>query len=166
MRSKVTYQGQGSSEVRLGWKMLFFVIWVSLEKLKFIWNQTWVKDAVGFFCMLMRSIVKYQGQVSSEVKLGRKCQIGIIFLKSWKSNYNHTWFVDATCEPLTQWVALVLVKLSFLSYFFFFAIASYYDIGVPCKLLPPCRGDRASLLAVFCLNAISYIIPHCRFGVE
>ena len=26
---------------------------------------------------------------------------------------------------------------------------SYYDIGVPCKLLPPCQGDRASLLAVF-----------------
>ena len=26
---------------------------------------------------------------------------------------------------------------------------SYYDIGVPCQLLPPCQGDRASLLAVF-----------------
>ena len=32
-----------------------------------------------------------------------------------------------------------------MSYFY----ASYYDIGVPYKLLPPCQGDRASLLAVF-----------------
>ena len=38
-----------------------------------------------------------------------------------------------------------LVKLSFLSYFY----ASYYDIGVPCKLLPPCQVDRSSLFAVF-----------------
>ena len=32
--------------------------------------------------MLMRSVVMYQGQGSSEVKLGGKCKIGIIFLKS------------------------------------------------------------------------------------
>ena len=26
---------------------------------------------------------------------------------------------------------------------------SYYDIDVPCKLLPTCQGDRASVLSVF-----------------
>ena len=67
--------------------------------------------------MLMRSKVTYQSQGSSEVKLGGKC---------WFSLFGST-----------------------LSYFY----VSYYDIGVPCKLLPPCQRDRASLLAVF-LNSL------------
>ena len=29
------------------WKILVFVIWVSFEKLKSDWNQTWVKNATG-----------------------------------------------------------------------------------------------------------------------
>ena len=41
MRSKVMYQGQGSSRSSR-WKRLVFVIWVSFEKLKSDWNQTWV----------------------------------------------------------------------------------------------------------------------------
>ena len=52
--------------------------------------------------MLMRSKVMYQAQGSSEVKLGGECKICIIFLKSWKSNYSQTSFVDATCEPLIR----------------------------------------------------------------
>ena len=35
-----------------------------------------------------------------------------------------------------------LVNLTFVSYFF----SRYYDIGVPCKLLPPYQGDRAVFL--------------------
>ena len=48
------YQGQGSSEVKLGGKckIVFF-----FEKLKFDYNQAWVKDATGFLNMLMRSKV-------------------------------------------------------------------------------------------------------------
>ena len=38
--------------------------------------------------MLMRSKAIYQGQGSSEVKLGEKCKIGIIFFE--KSIYNQT----------------------------------------------------------------------------
>ena len=26
------------------------------------------------------------------------------FVEKLKSNYNQTWFVDATCEPLVRWV--------------------------------------------------------------
>ena len=37
-----------------------------------------------------------------------------------------------------------LSQTSFLEIFY----ASYNDIGIPCKLLPPCQGDSASLLAV------------------
>ena len=63
--------------------MLVFVIWFSFEKLKSNWNQTWVKNAMGegFLCMLMGSTsnVMFQGQGSSEVKLGGKCKIIIIF---------------------------------------------------------------------------------------
>ena len=47
IRSKVMFQGQGSSEVKLGGKCWFFVIWVSLEKLKSDWKQMWVKDTIG-----------------------------------------------------------------------------------------------------------------------
>ena len=46
MRSKVTYQGQGSSEVKLGGKFWFCylgLLWKVLSK----WSQTWVKDAIG-----------------------------------------------------------------------------------------------------------------------
>ena len=46
-----------------------------------------------------------------------------------------------------------LVLLSFLSYFY----ASYFDIGVPCKLLSPVLGDHTSLLVVFLYN-ISWIL--------
>ena len=63
----------------------------------------------------MWSKIMYQGQGSSEVKLDGKCKIAIYFLflfylfiffffEKLKSNYNQTWFVDATCEPLTLWV--------------------------------------------------------------
>ena len=46
---------------------------------------------------------------------------------------------------LGEWVGLSLTN-PFLSYFY----ASYYDdVGLPCKLLPPCQGDCANLLAVF-----------------
>ena len=46
----------------------------------------------------------FQGQGSSEVKLGGKCKICMIFFfnEKLKSNYNQTWLVDATFEPLTQ----------------------------------------------------------------
>ena len=46
-----------------------------------------------------------------------------------------------------------LVKLSFLRYFL---CISYYDIGVPCKLLPPCQGGggHLSLHALFFLEFI------------
>ena len=46
---------------------------------------------------------------------------------------------------LDKWVGLSLTW--FLSYFY----ANYYDIdiGVLCKLVKHCHGDRASLLSVF-----------------
>ena len=49
MRSKVTYQGQGSSKVKLGGKYWFSLFGSpSFEKLKSDWNQlTWVKDVLG-----------------------------------------------------------------------------------------------------------------------
>ena len=41
--------------------------------------------------MLMRSVVMYQGQGSSEVKLGGKCKICVYFLvEKLKSKYNQT----------------------------------------------------------------------------
>ena len=42
------YQGQGSSEVKLGGKCkIFIILGVSFEKLKCDYNQTWVKDGIG-----------------------------------------------------------------------------------------------------------------------
>ena len=41
--------------------MLVFVIWNSFEKFKSDWNQTWVKDAIGFLSMLMG--VKLRGKL-------------------------------------------------------------------------------------------------------
>ena len=55
----------------------------------------------------------------------------------------HTWLKDANGVP--SYVSEVKGYVELKSYF----CASYYDIGVPCKLLPPCQWDRASLLAVF-----------------
>ena len=51
--------------------------------------------------MLMRSEVIYQGQGSSEVKLGGKYKIGIILLKSLSSITTKLdlWM---QCEPLTR----------------------------------------------------------------
>ena len=71
------------------------------------------KDAIGFLHMLMNSNVMYQGQGSSEVKLGGKCKIGIILFEKLKSYYNQTWFVDVTCEALTRWVGGALSNLVF-----------------------------------------------------
>ena len=50
-----------------------FVSWVSFEKLKSDYNQTWVKDAIGVSSYVNEVIVTYQGQGSSGVKLGGKC---------------------------------------------------------------------------------------------
>ena len=41
------YQGQGSSEVKLGGKCKICICWVSFEKLMSNYNQTWVKDVIG-----------------------------------------------------------------------------------------------------------------------
>ena len=61
-------------------------------------------------------------------------------------------FEDATCDTSysLSWWGFVL--LSLMSYFY----ASYYDIGVPCKLLPSYKGDCASLLAV-CFKTVLMI---------
>ena len=40
--------------------------------------------------MLRRSEVTYQGEGSSEVKLGEKCTICMICFEKLKSNYNQT----------------------------------------------------------------------------
>ena len=48
---------------------------------------------------------------------------------------------------LGEWVGL---SLSFLSYFYL----SYYDIEVPCKLLPPCWGGHTSLQIVKTLESL------------
>ena len=73
MRSKVMYQSQGSSEVKLGGKCWFPLFGSPLKSLRSNWNQTWVKDAIGVpFCILVRSKVMYQSQGSSEVELGGK----------------------------------------------------------------------------------------------
>ena len=62
------------------------------------WNK---KDAIGVPLYVNEVRGHVQGQVLSEVKLGGKCKICIMFWKVKKFNYNQTWFVDATCEPLT-----------------------------------------------------------------
>ena len=49
-----------------------------------------------------------------------------------------------TSYSLSTWA---LSNYSFNCYFYFHV--SYYDIGVPCNLPPPCQGNRASLLAAF-----------------
>ena len=59
--------------------MLIFVIWVSFEKLKSDWNQTWVKDAMGVPLYVNEVKGHVQGQGSSEVMFGGKCKIGIFF---------------------------------------------------------------------------------------
>ena len=98
-------------------------------------NQTWVKDAIGVPSYGNEIKGHVPGQGSSEVKLGWKCKIDIILLKSWNP-------ITTKCNLSMQHVNLLLnewvglVKLGFLSYFY----ASYYDIEVPCKLLPPCQG--------------------------
>ena len=95
-RSFICYEVKGHvprSRVIWGqvrWKMLVFVTWVSFEKLKFDWNQTWFKDAVGFLNLYVNEIKGHvlRCQGSTEVKLGGKCKIDILF----------------SCEPLTRWV--------------------------------------------------------------
>ena len=79
MRSKVTFQSQGSFKVRLGGKCWFSLFGSPLKSLSPIGTNL---GSDGFLCMLMRSKVMYQGQGFSEVKLGGKCKIDIIFLKS------------------------------------------------------------------------------------
>ena len=44
MRSKVTYQGQGSSEVKLRGKYWFSLFWSPLKSFKSDWDQTWFMD--------------------------------------------------------------------------------------------------------------------------
>ena len=51
-----------------------------------------------------------------------------------------------------EWVGL---SQTFLSYFY----VSYCDIGVLCKLLPPCQGERPSLLAVFLKVILAEKLP-------
>ena len=58
--------------------MLVFVIWIPFEKLKSIEAKLGSQMQWMFLYMLMRSKVMHQGQGSSEVKLGGKCEIGII----------------------------------------------------------------------------------------
>ena len=72
------YQGQGSSEVKLGGKCWFSLFGSPLRSWKSSWNVTRVKDAMG----VPLYVNEIQGQGSSEVKLGGKCKTGIIFLKS------------------------------------------------------------------------------------
>ena len=60
---------------------LDFVIWVSFEKLKSDYNQTWFKDAIGVPSYVNEVKVTYQGQCSSEVKLGGNvgfCYLGFL----------------------------------------------------------------------------------------
>ena len=47
MRSKVTYKGHRSSEVKLGGKFWFSLFGSPLKSWKSNWNQTLVKDAIG-----------------------------------------------------------------------------------------------------------------------
>ena len=43
-------------------------------------------------------------------------------------------------------------------------VESYYDIGVPCKLLPPGQEDRASLFAVYTgIHNITWILYYMLF---
>ena len=91
--------------------------------------------------------VIYQGQGSSKVKLGGKCKLVLFF-----------WKVEVQLQPnlicrFNMWTPYSvsgwgLVKLGFLSYFY----ASYYDIGVPCKLLPPCQGSCNFTCCIFALD--------------
>ena len=140
------------------WNLLVFVIWVSFEKLKSDWNQTWVNDAMGFLCMLiMRAKIMYQGWGSSEVKSGGKCKIGITFC-CWKDEVQLQPNLSCRCNMWTSYSVSGwdLVKLSFLSYIH----VRYYDTGVPCKLLLPCLKDRISLLAVLFIFSYGVFFFH------
>ena len=67
MGSFVCSCGQRSSEVRSGCKMGQNVKFISFEKLKSKWNQTWFIDIqYGTLCMFVPSEVIYQGQRPSE----------------------------------------------------------------------------------------------------
>ena len=67
--SQVTYQGQGSSEIKLGGKMAnVFVIWIFFEKLKSHWNGRG-GEVKGHVSM---SRVTW-------INLGGKYKVGIIF---------------------------------------------------------------------------------------
>ena len=77
---------------QIRWKMLFFVIWVSFEKLKSVGTKFGSKMQYGFLCMLMRSKVMYQSQGSSKVKLGGKCKICNFLSFLWK--------VEVRLQPL------------------------------------------------------------------
>ena len=96
MTLKVTYQGQGSSEVKLGGKCWFLLFGSPLKSLSPIGTKLASKMVWGFLCMLMTSNVMFQGQGSSEVKLGGKCNICIICL------------ITAKCALLMQHVNLLL----------------------------------------------------------
>ena len=76
------YEGQGSSEVKLGGKCWFSLFGSPLKSWKSNWNQTWVKDAIGVPLYVTEVKGMYQGQGSSEVKLGGKFKMCILFLKS------------------------------------------------------------------------------------
>ena len=142
MRSKVTYQGQGSSEVKLeemlkmknsylglvwkvevrlepnlvyGYKMGTFicwwgqghilrskviwgqvgrkveneklVIWVSFEKLKSDWNQTWFMD------------IKWEPSYVDEVKVTLGQRSSEVWKKGWKWKITLIWKVEVWLEP-------------------------------------------------------------------
>ena len=69
MRSKVTYQGQGSSEVKLGGKCWFSLFRSPLKSWKSDWDQTWFMDIKWEPSYVDEVKVTYRGQRSSEVKL-------------------------------------------------------------------------------------------------
>ena len=124
------------------WKMLVFVIWF-FKKLKSEWNQTCIKDAVGVPLNVNEAKVMYQGQGSSEVKLGGKCKIVYFF-----------WKVEVQLQPnlicrCNMWISYSvsewgLFKLSCFELFLCELLWYWSSLQV----MPPCQRDYASLLAV------------------
>ena len=95
--------------------MFIFVIWVSFEKLEVRLEhyQAWIKDAMGFplyvnevKCHVPRSRGTW-GQVRWNIQNWYK------FFEKLKSNCNLTWYIDAICEPLAQWMGVAWSNLLF-----------------------------------------------------
>ena len=88
IRSKVTYQGERSSENKLYYEENVKV--ASFEKLKSNWNQSWIidrlKDSLYVRSCGQRSYTKVKGNQGSSCKIGSKWKIHLI------------WKVDARLE--------------------------------------------------------------------